>query len=241
MACMVSVIANGGELVRPRIVDSILGQAGNKIREFPRAAIRRVIREETARTMRTILEGVVSHGIGNGAAVPSIPIAGKTGTAEKAVPGFKGYQPGAHVSSFVGFWPSMAPRYVLSVVLNEPRNNYYAAYSAAPIFRRVVERMSNLPEAGWIVPNSEIQDQKQSIVLSNLRQEPARPAGLRPAVKGSLHLMPDLRGMSKREAMLELADRGIEVRVTGSGIVVSQSIPPGTRVQDRRTCHLTCQ
>jgi cell division protein FtsI (penicillin-binding protein 3) len=241
MACMASVIANGGELVRPRIVDSILGSAGNTIREFPRTAIRRVISEQTARTMRSILEGVVSRGIANGAAVPSIPIAGKTGTAEKAVPGFKGYQPGAHVSSFVGFWPSVAPRYVLSVVLNEPRNNYYAAYSAAPIFRRVVERMSNLPEAGWIVPDSEIQDQKQSIVLSNLRQEPARNSRPGPSVKGSLHYMPDLRGMSKREAMLELADRNIEVRVSGRGIVVSQSIPPGTRVQERRTCHLSCQ
>ncbi|MBN1893178.1 transpeptidase family protein [bacterium] len=241
MACMASVIANGGELVRPRIVDSILGSSGNQIRKFPKASIRRVISEQTARTMRTILEGVVERGIAKDAAIVSVPVAGKTGTAEKAVPGFKGYQPGAHVSSFVGFWPSVAPRYVLTVVLNEPRHNYYAAYSAVPVFRRVVERMCHLPEAGWILPRPEDRPQDRSIVLSDLRQEPVPAAdpGLR--VKGSPHVMPDLRGMSKREAMLELADRNIEVRVSGRGIVVSQSIPPGTRVKDRRTCHLICQ
>jgi cell division protein FtsI/penicillin-binding protein 2 len=99
----------------------------------------RVIRPETAATMREILTQVVERGTGTKAKIPDVMAGGKTGTAQKILPGGKGYSHSAFMSSFVGFAPSDNPRYAMVVVLDEAHPMYYGGVVAAPVFKEVME------------------------------------------------------------------------------------------------------
>ena len=96
----------------------------------------------TSRSMVTALKAVVSQdGTARRARVEGFSVAGKTGTAQKAIRG--GYSHTAFFASFVGFFPADAPELCISVILDEPKKpSYYASVTAAPAFRRIAERAS---------------------------------------------------------------------------------------------------
>ncbi|MCS6896683.1 MAG: penicillin-binding transpeptidase domain-containing protein, partial [Nitrospira sp.] len=105
------------------------------------AAKRRVISEETARTVTTILEGVVTNGTGAKAAIDGFRVAGKTGTAQKVDPRTRTYSTTKFVSSFVGYVPAEHPRLAMIVVIDEPSGEAWGGTVAAPVFRRVGEQV----------------------------------------------------------------------------------------------------
>lgn len=108
---------------------------------------------ETARITSSLLEAVVEKGTGRAAAVPGYRAAGKTGTAQKPIPG-QGYPEGFYVSTFVGFAPLPRPEVALVVVIDEPRNGYYAAEVAAPVWSKIMAealRMRRVPPEGALV------------------------------------------------------------------------------------------
>ncbi len=139
MVTAMSVIANGGNLVRPYIVSKVQDPAGVTLKEKKTLVRQRVIDPETAETMRKILTQVVEKGTGTKAKIPDIVVGGKTGTGQKILPGGKGYSHTAFMSSFVGFAPANDPRYAMVVVLDEPRPLYYGGTVAAPVFKEVME------------------------------------------------------------------------------------------------------
>lgn len=139
MATAMSVIANGGYLVRPYIVSKVQDPAGVTIKERKPFIKRRVIKPETAATMREILTQVVERGTGTKARIPDVLAGGKTGTGQKILPGGKGYSHDAFMSSFIGFAPADNPRYAMVVVLDEARPLYYGGTVAAPVFKEVME------------------------------------------------------------------------------------------------------
>ncbi len=139
MVTAMSVIANGGYLVKPYIVSKIQDPAGVTIKEKKPLIRQRVIKPETAATMREILTQVVERGTGTKAKIPDVLVGGKTGTAQKILPGGKGYSHSAFMSSFVGFAPADNPRYAMVVVLDEARPLYYGGTVAAPVFKEVME------------------------------------------------------------------------------------------------------
>ncbi len=106
----------------------------------------RVISEETSRTMRMLMRDVVERGTGKQADVEGYPVAGKTGSAEKAKRG--GYDRRALISSFMGVFPAQDPRYLVLVLLDEPRGtketHYFATggWTAAPVVAQIVKRMA---------------------------------------------------------------------------------------------------
>jgi cell division protein FtsI (penicillin-binding protein 3) len=104
---------------------------------------RRVISPETARTVTTILEGVVTDGTGTKAAIPGFRVAGKTGTAQKIDPRTGTYSATQFVGSFVGFVPADHPRLAMIVVIDEPQGEAWGGTVAAPVFRRVGEQVLN--------------------------------------------------------------------------------------------------
>ncbi|MCD4690285.1 PASTA domain-containing protein, partial [bacterium] len=103
--------------------------------------VREVVRPEVAALMRDIMTDVTISGTGRKAAVAEFAVAGKTGTAQKVVPGIRGYAPGKHVSSFAGFAPAEDPGVVILVVIDEPKGRGLGGEVAAPVFRRIVERV----------------------------------------------------------------------------------------------------
>ena len=147
MITAMATIANGGNLVQPRIVKSITDENG-KVISMPRpTVVRQVVSKQAAAQVALALRGVVSkRGTAAEAAVPGYVISGKTGTAQKAAPG-GGYEKNKYIVSFSGFLPSENPAFVGLVVLDdahtrEPYLNYGGTV-AGPIFSRVAEQAAH--------------------------------------------------------------------------------------------------
>ena len=133
MAAAYAAIANGGVWVEPHLVDRIGGRA---IRGFKH---RRIVSPAVDKVLKTMLTGVVDeHGAtGNAAAIPGYTVARKTGTAQK--PGPNGYTTGKYVASFVGMVPVSKPRFVVLVMVDEPRTAIFGGVVAAPAFAQIAK------------------------------------------------------------------------------------------------------
>ncbi|MCZ6707700.1 MAG: penicillin-binding protein 2 [Chloroflexi bacterium] len=134
-----SVIANGGELVRPRLIRAIITDDG--VRVVPVVIERRVLREETARTMWRMMQAVVDGVDGHPAQVTGWPIAGKSGTSDVAEDG--AYLEGEFIASFAGFAPADDPRVVVLVKIDRPQGETeyerFGGVVAAPIYAALME------------------------------------------------------------------------------------------------------
>lgn len=134
-----AAIANGGELVRPRMVREITSPDGKVVRRFGPERVRRVISQDKARELSGLLENVVVKGTGVNAYLDGYRTAGKTGTAQVVGPA-GGYVSGKYVASFIGFAPVNDPRLVTLVVVWEPQGGiYYGGQVAAPVFKAVMQ------------------------------------------------------------------------------------------------------
>jgi stage V sporulation protein D (sporulation-specific penicillin-binding protein) len=128
-----AAIANGGILLRPRLVHALEDADGNPIYTYPPEVEGRAISADTAAKLRHILRSVVLWGTGNPTAqTPGYTTAGKTGTAQVVENGR--YEPGEYVGSFIGYVPADRPRYAILVKIVRPRGAYYGGVVAAPIF-----------------------------------------------------------------------------------------------------------
>jgi cell division protein FtsI/penicillin-binding protein 2 len=139
MATATAVIANGGYLVRPHVVDSLIFRG--RVIPADTGYVRRVIRPETAEAMTGLMSDVIEQGVPL-AKVPGYTVAGKTGTAQVAIEG--GYHPTATIHSFVGFAPADDPSFVAVVKLDSPKTHYWSSGTAAPTFARLVKRLVRL-------------------------------------------------------------------------------------------------
>lgn len=143
MVTAIAAIANGGVLMRPYVVSEIRNGKGQLVAQNLPQAKRRVISADTARTLTTLLEGVVTGGTGGKAAIPGFRVAGKTGTAQKVDPRTGKYSSTLLVGSFLGYVPAEDPRLAMIVVIDEPRGEGWGGVVAAPVFRRVGEQVLN--------------------------------------------------------------------------------------------------
>ena len=140
LACAISSLANGGYFVRPRIVDRVQDKTGNVIRRFKPKRLQRVVSENAARAARKVLRGVVEEGTGKLAEVKGYFPAGKTGTAQK-VESNGTYSHRRFMASFIGLLPFDDPRFVIVVVMDEPRPYYYGGTVCAPVFKEVASEL----------------------------------------------------------------------------------------------------
>ena len=135
--------------MKPYIVKAITDESGKIVREFSPHLVRRVISQETARTVSRILEGVVSErGTAPQAAIEGYRVAGKTSTAQKVNPVTGRYSYKDYVAAFVGFAPANRPRLVILAMIDEPRGIRYGGYVAGPVFKDVGQ---------WALANLRIQ------------------------------------------------------------------------------------
>ncbi|MBI1952596.1 MAG: penicillin-binding protein [Candidatus Omnitrophica bacterium] len=132
-----SVLANGGYLVKPWLVKEIRHPDGTAVKRFQPTPVRKVLEEKVAHTLKEILAGVVEEGTGKMAQVAGIRTAGKTGTAQKVDPNGT-YSQSRYVASFVGFAPVEDPKLVIAVILDEPQPIHFGGVVSAPVFREVV-------------------------------------------------------------------------------------------------------
>jgi cell division protein FtsI (penicillin-binding protein 3) len=236
-----AAVANDGLLPTPYLVSEIRRGERDVRRMAPPPPVR-VVSPGTARTLRRLLSGVVEAGTGQLAAVPGYTAAGKTGTAQKAIPG-GGYSHDRYVASFVGFAPAEAPSVVIAVVVDEPKGKYYGGDVAAPVFSAVALetlRLLGMPPA--------FPEHAPSILMADLatgaRAADAPLPLLVPAANRfgteafspSEGTVPDLSGLSARDAIRTLARAGLTARLSGRGFVVAQEPPAGTPAARGAVC-----
>lgn len=219
LAMAAAAVANGGELMAPRLVRRVLDKRGREV-ERPDPVVRhRVIDEELSALLRDAMARAVREGTGRKAAVGWTSVGGKTGTAEKVVPGDTTYTPGAYMASFLGFVPAEAPRLVILTMLDQPAYRYhYASESAAPLFREVVEEIGR--GTTW---------------LAGL-EEPVPSA--EPALV--LGAVPDVRGLDLDAARAELERLDLTAAADAAdGLVVAQQPAPGIPLAAGQTVQLS--
>jgi membrane peptidoglycan carboxypeptidase len=241
-------LVNGGILYRPQIVKKLVDKNGNIIQDNSSFIVRRVISENTSDKMREILKGAVEHGTGKLAKIDSLSVGGKTGTSKLVIDGK--YSDSQYYSSFIGFYPVEKPEIVCYVLINKPKGEYYGGLVSAPVFKNIMKRIheldNNLP--GKQIPDTEIKitQNLNSNTGSKIAGKDFRANEKANETKNIFisandkNIMPDLRGKTIKEAVLILNDRGVRWRLSGTGIVVEQSILPGEIINAAKTCMLNC-
>jgi len=240
-----SAIANGGWLVKPKIVRRIVSQKGDIDEEFPVERKRRIFSEKISEELRKYLLGVVEFGTGKLAALPNFTVSGKTSTAQKANPK-GGYFSEKVVTSFIGLIPALKPRFVLLVAVNEPKGDERTLYGgkvAAPVFAVIADRILkyakvppdkepfNLNSSGTLAFDGIADPQTASIAFDPL--EPLNFVDRKQLGKNSTtgrRLLPDFRGMTLKQALNLTQQYSFPVQMEGNGIVIEQNPSPGVPI-----------
>ncbi len=230
MAAAFSAVANGGELVEPHLVRAVIRDGSQKM--VPRTVARRVLSPEVAAQLTTIMEAVVDRGTAKSAQVAGYTIAGKTGTAAKALPGRGGYSTTDYNVSFVGFVPSRQPQFTILVVIDSPHKvSPYGGTVAGPVFQKIAESIlrhrgvppSLNPPAPVLIAR---RDHSQPQPVSG----PSEPkvVTFTGGASDSPAVFPDLVGMNARDAARVLVGLGVTPQLRGNGTVVNQRPAAGT-------------
>lgn len=234
MAAAMSAVANGGQLIEPRLVRAQI--SGDQRLEVAPHVIRRVISTETASTLTRMLEDVVAHGTARRAQIEGYTAAGKTGTAEKIIDG--AYAPKGHnVASFAGFAPSTRPALTVLVVIDDVAQ--FGGAVAGPTFQRIAEaslrHLGVPPNVGALSPILMASDQtadQNHDGGARVRPVSTRALALATASRAATltGLMPDLAGLSERSALGVVTRIGLTTRTSGRGFVSRQTPEPGVPV-----------
>jgi cell division protein FtsI (penicillin-binding protein 3) len=261
-----NAVANDGRMMRPRFVTAVL-RNGSVVKSYePEVIINSIASRSTIRKARSMMEGVVHHGTAENLKNANYKIAGKTGTAQIAKDK-SGYRSGARISyqaSFVGYFPAENPLYSCIVVVNAPSNGvYYGNLVAGAVFKEISDKVYatgfyrdfaaenkdnkilTAPEAGnglrkdidKVLSNLDVRYRRTSDndwVSTRESGDTIRLAD----VKVQEGLVPDVRGMSLRDAIFLLENSGLKVRYSGKGRVRSQSPAHGARYYEGSTVSL---
>ena len=219
-----AAIANDGILLKPHIVKEIRNADGSTYLQTKRDEVRRVLQSATTKTLVGLLEQVVAAGGGQKAQVKGYRIGGKTGTAQKIRPNGAGYMDGHYIASFCGFAPVDDPKVVVLVILDDPSGgNFYGGQIAAPvagaIFSQIFRYMHIEPSSDPFVEMDEKRAQKEA------QAPPKKKPRLPDVVPSGKVVMPDLDGLTIREAAEKLAEIGVTLEAEGSGRASYQSAP----------------
>lgn len=137
MAAAVNTVANGGVRVAPSLIEGYVG-GDDKLDPLPAPERQRVVSEDAAKQVTTIMEAVAAEdGVAPAGAVPGYRVAGKTGTAQRVDPETGSYS--GYTTSFAGFAPAESPRFVAYVALQDPQSSQTGGTSAAPVFADIME------------------------------------------------------------------------------------------------------
>ncbi len=230
LAAAFSAVANGGTLMKPYLVEKVLDDNGNVLKEYVPEPRQRVISEQTAKTVARMMEGVAAEGgTGTSAAVEGFRVAGKTGTAQKVDPVTRGYSLDKRTASFIGFVPADRPRLTIVVIVDEPKTSPYGGVVAAPAFGAIAQqalcylRVPPDRTEGKQPQRTEVKQQQPAQTVADAAEGSITDAG-----EGGV--MVNFRGMSMREVLQVMEKKGLNVKVLGSGRVVEQNPAAGQKI-----------
>ncbi|MDF9801237.1 cell division protein FtsI (penicillin-binding protein 3) [Catalinimonas alkaloidigena] len=249
-----NAVANDGKMIQPIIVKSVK-QADKEMETYESGVLNeQICSRETLEKVKVMLESVVEEGTASNIKNSYYKIAGKTGTAQKLKNGRYIRQ---YYTSFVGYFPADAPKYSCIVVIDDPKGfQRYASSVAAPVFKNIADKIyatdleihESLPkqfvreEGVFPVIQAGRYDDLQTVMKTlQIEHEPtdaaewvrAQRAGNKVNWKESstsFEYIPDVRGMTMRDAIFLLENRGLRVNYQGNGRVLKQSQQPGNKV-----------
>ncbi|RME16342.1 MAG: PASTA domain-containing protein [Bdellovibrio sp.] len=213
IAAAYAAIANGGILYRPYLIKGYVDPVTSKKTWVKPTKLRRVLDENTAFTLKLMLNGVTAEGAtGHLARIEGYPVAGKTGTAQKVDFINGGYKKKAYFSSFVGFFPVNRPKYLVYVAVDEPWPEYYASTVAVPVFSKIARyiiRKNNLLPSSVSLKNLVLNPARSKKNTDRKRTIPFKESGR----------VPQLKGLSLREALSLFEGVPVRLKVKGTGRV----------------------
>ena len=244
-----NAIANNGKMMQPRFVKQLM-KNGEVIREFEPVVLKeRIAKPQTIKTMQTILEHVVSQGLGKKAGSKSFKVAGKTGTAQVADQ-FGSYHSGVtrYWLSFAGFFPADNPRYTCIVCLKKSGLPASGGGMSGVVFHHIAEGVmaqslkrsvddARDSRSSFTPAVKKGDSQAANYVLASLKTKASAPSSANYR-EGSKHTVPDVTGMGAKDAVYLLESRHIKARIKGRGKVKSQSIHAGTAIKQGMVCEL---
>ncbi|MFN8548434.1 MAG: penicillin-binding transpeptidase domain-containing protein [Candidatus Eisenbacteria bacterium] len=212
LAMAYGAVANGGLLMRPLLVREVRTAEGEVTRRFEPEVIRRVVHEETAKQLRSMLRAVVTDGTAKKAEIDGFPPAGKTSTAQKYIAEEGGYSTRRYIAGFIGFAPYDHPEVLCCVVIDEPKTDIYGGNISAPIFREILVDLA--PLLGGQLASEELPPVREPEAEEEAEEAP-QPSSL-----------PDLVGLPLAVARERLKTLGLEARFVGEGSLVALQTPP---------------
>lgn len=242
-----NAIANNGKMMRPRFVKKVV-KNGETIKEFePEVIKERIARPEALKTLQTILEHVVSQGLGRKAGSQLFKVAGKTGTAQVSQ-GKSGYKSGVvqYWLSFAGYFPADNPRYSCIVCIKKSGLPASGGGMSGVVFHHIAEGVM----ARHLKLSVDDAHDEHSVVIPDVKNGDITSAnyilgelGVNNRVKQSAkvygeNVTPDVTGMGAKDAVYLLESRGLKVKVHGRGKVKSQSYPAGKAIVKGSECVL---
>ena len=244
-----NAIANNGKMMQPRFVKQLM-KNGEVIREFEPVVLKeRIAKPQAIKTMQTILEHVVSQGLGKKAGSKSFKVAGKTGTAQVADQ-FGSYHSGVtrYWLSFAGFFPADNPRYTCIVCLKKSGLPASGGGMSGVVFHHIAEGVmaqslkrsvddARDSRSSFTPAVKKGDSQAANYVLASLKTKASAPSSANYR-EGSKHTVPDVTGMGAKDAVYLLESRRVKARIKGRGKVKSQSIHAGTAVKQGMVCEL---
>lgn len=225
-----SALANGGNMVKPHLIASIVNPDGTVAKEIKPESAGTPVSKEVADTVKDMMEKEVSEGGGGNARVPGYHMGGKTGTAQKIDTENGGYLEGQYIASFCGFGPTEDPQAICLVVLDNPQGQFYGGLVAAPVFSEI---MGQTMRYLGVRPYEET-----GVPQTAFAEEKSRPV-LLPVEMGPEVTLPDFRGWSMRDVGEWLAAADLGFRPEGSGFGVTQNPQAGTTVTRGETVAVT--
>ncbi len=262
MLTLYNAVANEGKMVKPMLVKGVM-KVNRIVEEFATEVINdRIASKETLRKVKQMMEGVVERGTAKNINHSHYKIAGKTGTAKEVK---NGRYVREYYTSFVGYFPAEKPKYSCIVVIDNPKGyQIYGSDVSAPVFKEIADKIYSLELDMHEVESHEhqsifgifpyIKTGKQDeltmicnqLGISNHSKEKAEwvtTTVMSDAVYWQGNDMeygkvPDVRGMTLRDAIYVLENLGLEVKVKGKGRVSTQSITPGRKINNGLTIKL---
>lgn len=250
---MYNAVANNGKMIRPVFVESVKRADREKENYETDVIVNKICSDKTLNKVKLLLEGVVENGTAKGIKGSHYRIAGKTGTAQILE---NGKYTKKYITSFVGYFPAHAPKYSAIVLIKNPRGwHQYGSNVAAPVFKEIADNIysrdinlhlameKKYVEPG-VFPVIRAGNQEELTMLCNVlgisNHSSSEEDWVRSAINGNSiswkkntigqGIVPDVQGMTFRDAIYLLEQAGLKVVYEGKGRVVSQSISAGGKV-----------
>ena len=221
-----NAIANNGEMVKPKFVREIRSQ-NNAVSSYEKEVINpKICSQETIDKVKVMMENVVKRGTAENIYDPNFSMAGKTGTCQTDY--WKDGGP-KYISSFVGYFPADNPQYSCIVVIHKPNKKigYYGNIVAGPVFKKIAHKIyAETP----IQSELTLQDANETVNKSF--------ENYYKTVNKSIKTVPNVTKMAGMDAIPILENLGFKVSVVGTGVVQSQSVKAGEKLEKGKVIQL---